>query len=105
MRPISLKPQAGAGWFAKEKPARQRATYNRRHGTRNHTDYNDWTEFSKAAQAYIRRRNRDPHDPRIIELENRRKVAWVTGGTIRAAALEGRSVRGSLRFGRLPSST
>ena len=32
-------------------------------------------EFSKATQAYIRRRNRDHHDPRIIELENRRRVA------------------------------
>ena len=39
------------------------------------SDYTDWTEFSKATQAYIRRRNRDRHDPRIIELENRRKVA------------------------------
>jgi hypothetical protein len=37
--------------------------------------YDDWTEFSKATQAYIRRRNRDRHDPRILELENRRKVA------------------------------
>jgi transposase len=41
----------------------------------NGSDYADWTEFSKATQAYIRRRNRDHHDPRIIELENRRKVA------------------------------
>ena len=41
----------------------------------NGSDYRDWTEFSKASQAYIRRRNRDRHDPRIIELENRRKVA------------------------------
>lgn len=39
------------------------------------SDYSDWTEFTNAAQAYIRRRNRDRHDPRIIELENRRKVA------------------------------
>ena len=39
------------------------------------SDYADWTEFSKASQAYLRRRNRDRHDPRIIELENRRKVA------------------------------
>jgi hypothetical protein len=39
------------------------------------SDYADWTDFSKASQAYIRRRNRDRHDPRIIELENRRKVA------------------------------
>lgn len=39
------------------------------------SDYADWTEFTKAAHAYIRRRNRDRHDPRIIELENRRKVA------------------------------
>lgn len=39
------------------------------------SDYRDWAEFTKAAQAYIRRRNRDRHDPRIIELENRRKVA------------------------------
>jgi hypothetical protein len=39
------------------------------------SDYRDWTEFTKAAQAYIRRRNRDRHDPRILELENRRKVA------------------------------
>lgn len=39
------------------------------------SDYRDWTEFSKATHAYIRRRNRDRHDPRIIELVNRRKVA------------------------------
>lgn len=39
------------------------------------SDYRDWAEFTKAAQAYIRRRNRDRHDPRIIQLENRRKVA------------------------------
>lgn len=168
--PISLKPYAGRGWFEAKRPARQRATYNRKHGVRklmgaydvgadrfwgrlekrrvtakvtleflrdirrrypaettvyivmdnlsahwtaeirrwahdnnvallptptnashlnriechfwayvefviNGSDYGDWTEFSKASQAYIRRRNRDHHDPRIIELENRRKVA------------------------------
>jgi transposase len=168
--PISLKPHAGAGWFAKGRPGRQRATYHRHHGTRklmgaydvgadrfwgrlekrrvtgqvtleflrdirrrypaettvyivmdnlsahwtpairrwavdnnvgllptptnaswlnriechfwayvefviNGSDYDDWTQFSKATQAYIRRRNRDHHDPRILELENRRKVA------------------------------
>jgi len=39
------------------------------------SDYRDWAEFTKATHAYIRRRNRDRHDPRIIELENRRKVA------------------------------
>ena len=39
------------------------------------SDYADWTEFTKATHAYIRRRNRDRHDPRILELENRRKVA------------------------------
>jgi transposase len=168
--PISLKPHAGSGWFPTGRPARQRATYHRHHGTRklmgaydvgadrfwghlekrrvtgqvtleflrdirrrypaettvyivmdnlsahwtpaiktwavnnnvgllptptnaswlnriechfwayvefviNGSDYPNWTEFSKATQAYIRRRNRDRHDPRIIELENRRKVA------------------------------
>jgi transposase len=168
--PISLKPHAGHGWFATKRPARQRATYHRHHGTRkllgaydvgadrlwghlearrvtakvvleflkdirrrypagttvyivmdnlsahwtkdivtwalhnnvgllatptnashlnriechfwayvefviNGSDYDSWTEFSKATQAYIRRRNRDHHDPRILELENRRKVA------------------------------
>lgn len=168
--PISLKPHAGQGWFAKGRPARQRATYHRHAGTRkllgaydvgadrlwghiekrrvtgkvvleflrdirrrypagvtvfivmdnlsahwipeirrwavnnnvallptptnashlnriechfwafvefviNGSDYRDWTEFTKATHAYIRRRNRDRHDPRIIELENRRKVA------------------------------
>jgi hypothetical protein len=41
----------------------------------NGSDYQDWTEFSKATQAYIRRRNRDRRDPVIRELENRRKVA------------------------------
>ena len=41
----------------------------------NGSDYPDWTAFNKATQAYIRRRNRDHHDPRIRELENRRKVA------------------------------
>jgi transposase len=39
------------------------------------SDYTDWAEFTKAAHAYLRRRNRDRHDPRIIELERRRKVA------------------------------
>lgn len=39
------------------------------------SDYRNWAEFTKAAHAYIRRRNRDRHDPHIIELENRRKVA------------------------------
>jgi hypothetical protein len=39
------------------------------------SDYQDWPEFTKAGHAYIRHRNRDHHDPRIIELENRRKVA------------------------------
>jgi transposase len=168
--PISLKPQAGSGWFPAGRPSRQRATYHRTNGTRkllgaydvgadrlwgrvekrrvtgqvvleflqdirrrypaettvyivmdnlsahwtpdirrwavnnnvgllptptnaSHlnriechfwafvefvikgSDYRDWTEFTKAAHAYIRRRNRDRHDPRIIELENRRKVA------------------------------
>jgi transposase len=168
--PISLKPQAGSGWFPIGRPGRQRATYHRRSGTRkllaaydvgadrlwghvesrpvtadvvleflrgirrrypadvtvyivmdnlsahwtpgirrwaadnnvgllptptnaSHlnriechfwryaefvikgSDYQDWSEFTKATQAYIRRRNRDRHDPRIIELENRRKVA------------------------------
>jgi transposase len=32
--PISLKPQAGQGWFTKGRPARQRATYSRHHGVR-----------------------------------------------------------------------
>jgi transposase len=168
--PISLKPYPGRGWFKKKLPARQRATYNRKHGVRklmgaydvgadqfwgrlekrsvtsevtleflkdirrrypaettvyivmdnlsahwtpgtcswavdnnvgllptptnashlnriechfwayvefviNGSDYPDWAAFSKASQAYIRRRNRDHHDPRIIELERRRKVA------------------------------
>lgn len=41
----------------------------------NGSDYTDWDEFSKATQAYLRRRNHDHHDPRIRELEKRRKVA------------------------------
>jgi len=41
----------------------------------NSSDYPDWDTFDKASQAYIDRRNHDHHDPRIIELENRRKVA------------------------------
>lgn len=168
--PISLKPHAGSGWFAKGKPARQRATYNRHSGTRKFmgaydvgadqfwghledrrvtgdvtlaflkkirrrypgettvyivmdnlsahwtpairrwavennvgllptptnasylnriechfwayvefvikgSDHPSWDEFNKASRAYIARRNRDHHDPRILELENRRKVA------------------------------
>jgi transposase len=39
------------------------------------SDYADWPEFNLASRAYIHRRNRDRHDPRILELENRRKVA------------------------------
>ena len=168
--PISLKPHPGRGWFARKRPARQRATYKKNQGVRkllgafdvgadrlwgrlearsvnatvvlaflkdirrryppavqlyivmdglsahwtqqirdwavanhvgllptptnashlnriechfwayvefviNGSDYPDWDAFSKATQAYIRRRNRDHHDPRIRELENRRKVA------------------------------
>jgi transposase len=34
MGPISLRPHAGAGWAPRKRPERQRATYNRRHGTR-----------------------------------------------------------------------
>jgi transposase len=41
----------------------------------NGSDYADWHEFSMASRAYMHRRNRDRHDPRILELENRRKVA------------------------------
>jgi transposase len=41
----------------------------------NGSDYQSWTDFSKATQAYIRRRNRDHHDPVIRDLENRHKVA------------------------------
>jgi len=39
------------------------------------SDYPDWAAFERAAKAYIRRRNRDHHDPRIRELEYRRRVA------------------------------
>ena len=34
MGPISLKPTAGAGWAPRKRPERQRATYNKRQGTR-----------------------------------------------------------------------
>jgi len=34
MGPVSLRPVAGAGWAPKRRPERQRADYNRRHGTR-----------------------------------------------------------------------
>jgi len=34
MGPVSLRPTAGAGWAPKGRPERQRADYNRRHGTR-----------------------------------------------------------------------
>lgn len=168
--PISLKPQAGRGWFARGRPARQRATYHRHAGVRkllgaydvgadrlwgtlearsvngpvvlgflksirrryprevhitivmdnlsahwtpdivawavannvgllptptnashlnriechfwayvefviNGSDYASWDEFAEASSAYIRRRNLDHRDPRIRQLENRRKVA------------------------------
>ena len=39
------------------------------------SDYPDWASFEHATKAYIRRRNRDHHDPRIRELEYRRRVA------------------------------
>ena len=32
----------------------------------NGSDYADWHEFSMASRAYIHRRNRDRHDPRIL---------------------------------------
>jgi transposase len=168
--PISLKPHPGRGWFARGRPARQRATYKKNKGVRkllgaydvgvdrlwgrlegrsvttqvvleflkdirrryraevqvyivmdglsahwtqeirdwaaanrvgliatptnashlnriechfwayvefviNGSDYSDWTQFAKATQAYIRRRNCDHHDSVIRRLENRRKVA------------------------------
>jgi transposase len=41
----------------------------------NNSDYPDWDAFNKAAQFYIRRRNRDHHDPRIRQLEARRRIA------------------------------
>jgi transposase len=34
MGPVSLRPIAGAGWAPRGRPERQRADYNRRHGTR-----------------------------------------------------------------------
>jgi hypothetical protein len=34
MGPVSLRPIAGAGWAPRKRPERQRADYNRRHGTR-----------------------------------------------------------------------
>jgi transposase len=34
MGPISLRPHAGSGWAKRKRPERQRATFNRRHGTR-----------------------------------------------------------------------
>jgi transposase len=34
MGPVSLRPMAGAGWAPRGRPERQRADYNRRHGTR-----------------------------------------------------------------------
>jgi transposase len=34
MGPISLRPHAGSGWAKCKRPERQRATFNRRHGTR-----------------------------------------------------------------------
>ena len=34
MGPISLRPHAGSGWATRKRPERQRATFNRRHGTR-----------------------------------------------------------------------
>lgn len=34
MGPVSLRPTAGAGWAVRGRPERQRADYNRRHGTR-----------------------------------------------------------------------
>jgi transposase len=41
----------------------------------NNSDYPDWAAFDKAAQHFIRRRNRDRHDPRICQLEARRRIA------------------------------
>jgi transposase len=41
----------------------------------NNSDYPDWATFDTAAQFYLRRRNRDKHDPRIRQLESRRRVA------------------------------
>jgi transposase len=34
MGPVSLRPTGGAGWAPRKRPERQRATYNRRQGTR-----------------------------------------------------------------------
>jgi transposase len=34
MGPVSLRPMPGAGWAPRRRPERQRADYNRRHGTR-----------------------------------------------------------------------
>ena len=32
--PLNLRPRSGAGWFARGRPARMRATYDRTHGVR-----------------------------------------------------------------------
>jgi hypothetical protein len=41
----------------------------------NNSDCPDWATFDRAAQLYIRRRNRDRDNPRIRQLESRRRVA------------------------------
>ncbi len=57
----------------------------------NGSDYSDWTAFSKATHAYIRRRNRDHHEsphPRTRS-PSQGRMTTITGGTMCAAPLAG----------------
>ena len=59
MGPISLRPMAGAGWAAKSRPERQRATYHRRHGVRYVMGAYDVHDDRLRVRLRPRRRGRD----------------------------------------------
>lgn len=83
MGPISLKPTAGAGWAVAKRPERQRATYNKRHGTRYVFGAYDLHEDRLRVRLRSRRRGSD-NLAFMTQIRGaipaRRRIYWIQDG-------------------------
>jgi transposase len=83
MGPISLRPTAGAGWAARKRPERQRATYHKRHGTRYVFGAYDLHEDRLRVRLRPRRRGSDnlAFMTQIrTAIPSRRRIYWIQDG-------------------------
>ncbi|MCA1701523.1 MAG: IS630 family transposase [Actinobacteria bacterium] len=83
MGPISLKPMAGAGWAVRERPERQRATYNKLQGTRYVFGAYDVHEDRLRVRLRARRRGSDnlAFMTQIrAAIPARRRIYWIQDG-------------------------